>query len=248
MSGYVEKISVRSDTSFIHHTLLLNNPNWTVPRKKVILLLSHYWVLSLIAVFLRFNWNASLGVDDLGFDSFIYVPLPQSHWLIRFVSLNSLSTQLNVCICDSLLVWHIFLVSVTVWTGVEGSHGPNPNFQNWIPRLLLNFTFVRQRRNRQEKLFSLLPSSLYSFFIQGFARRFTDNLFSHNLTQVLYMSYQLYIHNRPFINKVIFNFDTFNLLIVCRHIHQQRGIFTFLKYYITLKCSKMTFKMRTRIK
>ena len=175
MSGYVEKISVRSDTSFIHHTLLLNNPNWTIPRKKVILLLSHYWVLSLIAVFLRFNWNASLGVDDLGLDSFIYVPLPQSHWLIRFVSLNSLFTQLNVCICDSLLVWHMFLVSVTVWTGIEGSHVPNPNFQNWISRLLLNFTFVWQRRNRQEKRFSLLPS-LYSFFIQGFARRLTDNL------------------------------------------------------------------------
>lgn len=166
MSGYVEKISVRSDTSLIHHTLLLNNPNWTVPRKKVILLLSHYWVLSLIAVFLRFNWNASLGVDDLGLDSFIYVPLPQSHWLIRFVSLNSLFTQLNVCICDSLLVWHMFLVSVTVWTGVEGSHGPNPNFQNWIPRLLLNFTFVWQRRNRQEKLFSLLPGSLFLFYLR----------------------------------------------------------------------------------
>lgn len=108
MSGYVGKISVRSNTSFIHNTLLLNYPNWTVPREKVILLLSRYWVLSLSAVFLRFNWNASLGVDDLGFDSLIYVPLPQSHWLIRFMSLNSLFTQLNVCICDSLLVWHMF--------------------------------------------------------------------------------------------------------------------------------------------
>ena len=183
MPGYVGKISVSSATSFIHHTPLLNYPNWTVLRKKVILLLSHYWVLSLTAVFLRFNWKVSLGVDDLGFDSFIYVPLLQSHWLIRFVSLNSLFTQLNVCICDSLLVWHIFLVSVTVWTGVEGSHVPNPNFQNWIPRLLLNFTFVWQRGNQHEKHFSLLPS-LYSFFIQGFGRRFTDNLFSLNVTQL----------------------------------------------------------------
>lgn len=216
-------------------------------EKKAILLLSHYWVLSLSAVFLRFNWNASLGVDDVGLDSFFSVRLPQSHWLIRFVSSNSLFTLVNGCICDSLLVWHMFLISVTVWTGVEGSHGPNPNFQNWIPRHLLNFTFVWQRRNRQEKLFSLLPS-LYSLFIQGFARRFTDNLLSHNLTQVLYMSYHLYIYNRPFINKVIFNSDTFNLLIICRHMHQQRGIFTFLKYYITLKCSKMIFKMCTRIK
>lgn len=115
MSGYVGKISVRSDTSFIHHTVLLNYPNWTVLRKKVILLLSHYWVLSLTAVFLRFNWKVSLGVDDLGFDSFIYVPLPQSHRLIRFVNSNSLFTLVNGCICDSLLVWHMFLVSVTVY-------------------------------------------------------------------------------------------------------------------------------------
>lgn len=159
MSGYVEKISVRSDTSFIHHTLLLNNPNWTVPRKKVILLLSHYWVLSLIAVFLRFNWNASLGVDDLGLDSFIYVPLPQSQWLIRFVSL-SLFTQLNVCICDSLLVWHMFLVSVTVWTGVEGSHGPNPNFQNWIPRLYLTLLLCDKGEIGKKNFFRSFPLSI----------------------------------------------------------------------------------------
>ena len=47
----------------------------------------------------------------------------------------------------------------------------------------------------------------------------------------------MYIYNRPFINEVIFNFDTFNLLIICGHMHQQRGIFTFLKYYITLLLS-----------
>lgn len=127
----------------------------------MILLLSHYWVLSLGAVFLRLNWNVSLGVDDLGLDLFIYVRLPQSHWLIRFVSSNSLFTQVNGCICDSLLVWHMFLVSVTVWTGVEGSHGPNPNFQNWIPRRLLNFTVaVWQRRNQHENLFRSFPLSI----------------------------------------------------------------------------------------